>query len=926
MGAEVNGGAPEVRSFALRAIALATILHALALLVVALFNLLSSARPIAISPSKPVVAALTRHLVLAVVDGLRYDFAVDPARAPNIARHMREDAHAEVWAGHVTMTSSAVLTMGTGQRATFEQILLNVSVSRAAHNDLFTNARAVGLRSALAGDETWVQAFGEFDQQRIDRRGLAIEEDNSEEILSAAEQLAVSEPRPNLLVAHFLAPDHKAHTHGATSPAYASFLTRFDHGLQAFLSKLPNDSTVFVLSDHGALDNGNHGVDSPLERRAFLFAYGPGIRRNGAPLSIDQVDLGPTLAALLGIPSPAQGRGTAVSELLAIEPEEASAIACSDAARVVRLSEAQGTRSFSERVRDRLRTCDSSEVNAETRLAAGRSVVREWDRSIEDKQGVRGRLLILSTLAILLSFAVFCGWIIQREVLATHRGRRVTTAIALAISVAAIAPVNAFASWLVDNAPHPFKSPRGIFIVSSQVVLLIGILFERRARVFFAQYPRTSLVVVPGMLACAFPYEARTMSLLTLGLVFVLSVIKPYFQSTVRSASIAMVLPGDADREKSPQPMPAHQDPPSSRARRFLHRTPSHRLPWFAVLAGALGIALLAPYAFGAEDPADSLPSSRFYLLALSSLALVGWLSAFARSRDGRFRPLDAIAACAVAVGSILVRGVIPSYAGLSLLIMFPIAAVIAARAGRNTMAYALGFASYGLVSRPVEVLSVAAAAMVLEAIGTAVARSLLSLPPGEHATFGQSPDPKADRFARDGAGDWVFVVGTAIAALFAANYLARIGLQRGIDFGNIDWSAGTFGDRSPSVVRLGLCIGWKYLATALLLLWLMVRPFSSLCPPKSCAPLPFAVGDVSVLRVMRARLMCAAMVAFSLRGATLTLTLLICRTSFWTSFRMIGDIPSALVLMLSASLLSLAYSHTRTSNPTEHLPSSSPS
>ncbi|MEO7095965.1 MAG: alkaline phosphatase family protein, partial [Polyangiales bacterium] len=324
----------------LRRLAVLAVVTTSILAAIVFHDIVGAAKPVAVTPLPSVHARLASHVVLVVVDGLRYDYAIDGTRAPTFARHMHDDTHAELWAGRITMSSSAILSMGTGQRGDLTQVVFNLDMARSPYNDLFTNARAAGRRLALAGNPVWAQAFGEYDDQVLDRSKIALEVDNTDEVFAAGEKLALTEPRPDFLIVHFDAADHQSHAYGAGSDRYRAFLRRFDARLETFLQQLPADTTVIGLSDHGALDSGAHGADSVAERRSPFFAYGPGIRPGLALAPLDQIDLAETFAALLGVPAPTHGRGLVIAELLDVEPVAAAAIACGDARRVLAVAAA----------------------------------------------------------------------------------------------------------------------------------------------------------------------------------------------------------------------------------------------------------------------------------------------------------------------------------------------------------------------------------------------------------------------------------------------------------------------------------------------------------------------------------------------------------------------------------------------------------
>lgn len=95
-------------------------------------------------------------------------------------------------------------------------------------------------------------------------------------------------------------------------------------------------STLFVLcGDHGMNDAGNHGASSPGETSPALLFISPKLKslqkNQDSPLpdaedfqfysTVEQSDLAPTLAALLGFPIPKNNLGVLIPDFLSIWPK-----------------------------------------------------------------------------------------------------------------------------------------------------------------------------------------------------------------------------------------------------------------------------------------------------------------------------------------------------------------------------------------------------------------------------------------------------------------------------------------------------------------------------------------------------------------------------------------------------------------------------
>ena len=201
-----------------------------ALVAIALVELVLPAPPPPdVDRAEPFGAALTEHVVFVIIDGLRYDIATDDEWMPHMARRMREHTSAEMWANQITMTSSAVLTYGTGQRGDIDQIVTNETQRPARYDHLPSILHDARLSTAAVGDRGWFRMFpGTWDKEHQDPEGVAIDVDYNPEIFAAATKMLGEEPRPAFMVVHFVTPDHQAHAYTVKSAEYEAHIHAFD--------------------------------------------------------------------------------------------------------------------------------------------------------------------------------------------------------------------------------------------------------------------------------------------------------------------------------------------------------------------------------------------------------------------------------------------------------------------------------------------------------------------------------------------------------------------------------------------------------------------------------------------------------------------------------------------------------------------------
>jgi len=745
---------PFSQRFFLFLVGVLTILISIVLFSTALDELLEGEAPAAVAVQPPVLPALSRHVMVFCIDGLRWDLAQNPSVAPNYAKAMREHTHGAVMASPVTMTSSAVRGIGVGLRSDLEQIVMNLNASAVKYNHLLDNAKAAGIRTALAGDITWAQILGDFDEQVVDANGIALETDNSDEILDAARRMVQSETPPHLLIIHLIAPDHFGHAYGTLDMRYRELIRKIDGRMQAFFDEISPRWTVLAVSDHGQTDTGTHGMATDITRRTPLFAFGPGIRPGVELGEVDQVDLSATLAVLLGISGPARGRGTALVEMLDINEEQAASVVCADARRVIHVAREDGQESVAERLATLANGCGTN-APAVKRAAAARATVRAYDRAIDEARSGQGRTASLVAGLSVLFLLLAGAWSCETNGNTRFYWRK---RLGLTLTATMISAITVALTLYVERMAQPYDDVvRGVLFAVAGVALLLIVGFPSFAADWFHRMSVVGWALVVGAVAWSYPTNTPHLAygvLLLFGLLWLLAPRADLAEGRVRT-----IVSG-----------------------RF-------RLPWWRVVLFGLALVALLPAGYYHGDPTPPwLRAHPAWMLGLGIVALVGWLLAGATMRDchaSKARILiDGVVAMAVASSSLLLRRVIPADVGLAAMFVLPAGAVIALLARRNTLALGLLFAGYGWVSRDAEVLPLASAAIGLEAVLHTVVRAK---EPGDVAIEHRP---------------WAVVL--LATTLFAAVFLVRIGLQGGLDLTNIDYGVGGFGDPEVSQFRVG--------------------------------------------------------------------------------------------------------------------------
>src|SRR3569623_2241427 len=97
-------------------------------------------------------------------------------------------------------------------------------------------------------------------------------------------------------------------------------------------------TTLIVTADHGHVAPGGHGGPEREVAHVPLILVGKGVRP-GAHAHARTIDFAETVSALLGVASPGHAEGRALTELLALTPDQAVRRDAADAAREVVLAQ-----------------------------------------------------------------------------------------------------------------------------------------------------------------------------------------------------------------------------------------------------------------------------------------------------------------------------------------------------------------------------------------------------------------------------------------------------------------------------------------------------------------------------------------------------------------------------------------------------------
>ncbi|KAL5513879.1 hypothetical protein ACEPAG_2640 [Sanghuangporus baumii] len=324
--------------------------------------------------------ATHQRVVLLIIDALRFDFvSPDPPEPRSPYHHDALTLPRELTSKYPdrsflfnsfsdppTTTLQRIKGITTGSLPTFVDIGSNFAGYAIEEDSLINQLHLAGKRAAFMGDDTWMTVFPTLFAANMT---YPYDSFNVEDLHTVDEGvirhlfplLEEESPSWDVIVGHFLGVDHVGHRLGPDHPVMKAKLSQMDDVLRRVVDKLGDDMLLVVLGDHGMDRKGDHGGDDVFETSAAMWIYSKGVTlqdtssTNLAPTEIlerkiypgsvvehrwiQQIDIVPTLALLLGLPIPFNNLGSIIPELFSRGSVLAKAIKL-NAAQVKRYLEA----------------------------------------------------------------------------------------------------------------------------------------------------------------------------------------------------------------------------------------------------------------------------------------------------------------------------------------------------------------------------------------------------------------------------------------------------------------------------------------------------------------------------------------------------------------------------------------------------------
>ncbi|CAJ2506873.1 Uu.00g080590.m01.CDS01 [Anthostomella pinea] len=295
-------------------------------------------------------AAPFDRLVFMVVDALRSDFVYLEGSGFEFTQSLIANGVAIPFTAHATsptITMPRIKAMTTGSTPSFLDAILSfdeadTSSTLAVQDTWLAQMKAKDTgKLIMYGDDTWLKLFpGTFD--RAEGTTSFFVSDFTEVDNNVTRHIAdeLRNDDWNTMVLHYLGLDHIGHKTGPRGPNMIPKQREMDGIVRQIYEAMETQphlqSTLLVFcGDHGMNDAGNHGASSPGETSAALVFVSPKLKTVSQGIKtpadyvedfqyysvVEQSDLAPTLAALLGFPIPKNSLGSFIVEFLPFWPD-----------------------------------------------------------------------------------------------------------------------------------------------------------------------------------------------------------------------------------------------------------------------------------------------------------------------------------------------------------------------------------------------------------------------------------------------------------------------------------------------------------------------------------------------------------------------------------------------------------------------------
>ena len=318
------------------------------------------------------------RVIFMVVDALRSDFVYGNASNFHFTQNLIRSGAAVPFTGHAsppTITMPRVKAITTGSVPSFVDLILNFAESDTTstlqdQDTWLAQLRAKGGKLIMYGDDTWLRLFPGFFYRADGTTSFFVsdftEVDNNVTRHIPAE---LANDDWSAMTLHFLGLDHIGHKTGPKGPNMPVKQAEMDGIVKEIYTALERHDhlrscLLVLLGDHGMNEGGNHGASSAGEVSTALTFISPQLKPafEGQPCPVndaddfryydvvEQSDIVPSLAALLGFPVPLNNLGVIIPRLLELwtKQDDQYGLLYENAQQMQRIADATFPNSFKQ--------------------------------------------------------------------------------------------------------------------------------------------------------------------------------------------------------------------------------------------------------------------------------------------------------------------------------------------------------------------------------------------------------------------------------------------------------------------------------------------------------------------------------------------------------------------------------------------------
>lgn len=293
------------------------------------------------TPGQPLGDALSDRVVFVLIDALRDDTSHDAKVMPFLNELRGRGAWATVHSRTPSYSDPGWSVLMTGAWPDVSDgPALNTPDDETptwTQDNLFTAAHRNGLKTAVSGKDWFSYLIPQAD---VDAHFYVQGEDQVADRAVVDAALAwLRQGEHRFVLIHIDQVDYAGHSEGGPrDPHWAAAALRADGLLREIVAALDvRRDTLLVVSDHGQIDQGGHGGQDAITLVEPFVLVGAGVRP-GQYADIQQVDVAPTVATLLGLNIPATAQGVVQQQMLLLAADQQARVAAALLAQKVQLA------------------------------------------------------------------------------------------------------------------------------------------------------------------------------------------------------------------------------------------------------------------------------------------------------------------------------------------------------------------------------------------------------------------------------------------------------------------------------------------------------------------------------------------------------------------------------------------------------------